>query len=444
MGGRVTRFLPDDPGPDFVWSVMRRAGAAFEKALTAVRVKVTSEVPGDDLDKDIHALRVSARRMDAASTLAVCIVQEQDVRPLNKSVRAARRCAGEVRDCAVQRELLSTLVVRDDHRASAAAAEAIAMLTERRAVAQRELENLPPVRLRKHLRRLKRALFGSRERPASGVLLRRVLARQVAAAGESGTDSAESMHMLRLRLKALRYTLELAGDAAPAAVRQCLEHLTEAQRRLGDANDVHQLAVVLQAWAQKLHESGDQRSERASELARGFERVGRARFAAAADWWAAAGREKAISPIIAWATQPDGVPSMVARTPAEGEPTLPDAFAPNPQRNLWLSGERIAAIDVGSNSIRLIAVELVDEQSWRVITEERAMTRLAHGVDASGMLSMESMAASVEAVGRFKATAERSAAAPSGRSRPPPCVRHRTVATSFRWSGTVREWNWRS
>lgn len=87
---------------------------------------------------------------------------------------------------------------------------------------------------------------------------------------------------------------------------------------------------------------------------------------------------------------------------------MPDAFAgPSTQRSLFLSGERVAAIDVGSNSVRLLAVELVDELTWRVLEEERAMTRLAHGLDATGVLAPEAMAASLEALVRFKATCDR-------------------------------------
>lgn len=94
--------------------------------------------------------------------------------------------------------------------------------------------------------------------------------------------------------------------------------------------------------------------------------------------------------------------------PAAPNRGMPDAFAgPSAQRSLFLSGERVAAIDVGSNSVRLLAVELVDELTWRVLEEERAMTRLAHGLDATGVLAPEAMAASLEALVRFKATCDR-------------------------------------
>ncbi|HYF14147.1 MAG TPA: Ppx/GppA phosphatase family protein [Phycisphaerales bacterium] len=67
------------------------------------------------------------------------------------------------------------------------------------------------------------------------------------------------------------------------------------------------------------------------------------------------------------------------------------------------AAKRLAVIDVGSNSIRLLVAEVLDESSWRVIREERAMTRLAHGLSRSGSIAPESMASSVEAISRFKA-----------------------------------------
>ena len=89
--------------------------------------------------------------------------------------------------------------------------------------------------------------------------------------------------------------------------------------------------------------------------------------------------------------------------PSAGILTAPSAS----QRNLWLSGQRLAVIDIGSNSIRLLAVELIDERSWRTLAEERAMTRLAQGMGKGGQLCAEAMARSVEAIGRFKAIAEK-------------------------------------
>jgi exopolyphosphatase/guanosine-5'-triphosphate,3'-diphosphate pyrophosphatase len=67
---------------------------------------------------------------------------------------------------------------------------------------------------------------------------------------------------------------------------------------------------------------------------------------------------------------------------------------------------RLAAIDIGTNSIRLVVVEVHKDGTYGVLDEERQMTRLGRGLYKSGKLSEESMARSLEALGRMKAIAE--------------------------------------
>jgi exopolyphosphatase/guanosine-5'-triphosphate,3'-diphosphate pyrophosphatase len=75
-----------------------------------------------------------------------------------------------------------------------------------------------------------------------------------------------------------------------------------------------------------------------------------------------------------------------------------------------LTGRRLAVIDIGSNSIRLLVVELLDSSHWKVLHEERSMTRLAHGLSETGAIAPDSLARSVEAVVRFKAMADKQGA----------------------------------
>lgn len=67
---------------------------------------------------------------------------------------------------------------------------------------------------------------------------------------------------------------------------------------------------------------------------------------------------------------------------------------------------RLAAIDIGSNSIRLVVAEADGEQGYRVLDEEREMTRLGKGLEETGRLLPESMEHSLEAIGKMKAIAE--------------------------------------
>ncbi len=76
---------------------------------------------------------------------------------------------------------------------------------------------------------------------------------------------------------------------------------------------------------------------------------------------------------------------------------MDNATSPNP---------RLAAIDVGTNSIRLVVAEVDGDGSYRVLDEEREMTRLGSGLDAHGRLADESMQKSLEAIGKMKAIAD--------------------------------------
>ena len=67
---------------------------------------------------------------------------------------------------------------------------------------------------------------------------------------------------------------------------------------------------------------------------------------------------------------------------------------------------RLAAIDIGTNTIRLVVVEVNKDGTYAVLDEERQMTRLGHRLYKSGKLAEESMARSLEALGRMKAIAE--------------------------------------
>lgn len=67
---------------------------------------------------------------------------------------------------------------------------------------------------------------------------------------------------------------------------------------------------------------------------------------------------------------------------------------------------KLAAIDVGTNSIRLVVAEVDGAASYRVLDEERAQTRLGEGLYRSGVLGEEPMQRSLEALDRMRALAE--------------------------------------
>ncbi|MFQ5890529.1 MAG: Ppx/GppA phosphatase family protein [Gemmatimonadota bacterium] len=67
---------------------------------------------------------------------------------------------------------------------------------------------------------------------------------------------------------------------------------------------------------------------------------------------------------------------------------------------------RLAALDVGTNSIRLVVAQVESGVSYRILREEREMTRLGERLSETARLSDPAMERSVEAIGRMKAIAD--------------------------------------
>jgi exopolyphosphatase/guanosine-5'-triphosphate,3'-diphosphate pyrophosphatase len=67
---------------------------------------------------------------------------------------------------------------------------------------------------------------------------------------------------------------------------------------------------------------------------------------------------------------------------------------------------RLAAIDVGTNTIRLIVAEVQDDDTYRILDEEREMVRLGEKLDRTGRLSDGAVERAIAAIGKMKAIAD--------------------------------------
>ena len=67
---------------------------------------------------------------------------------------------------------------------------------------------------------------------------------------------------------------------------------------------------------------------------------------------------------------------------------------------------RLAAIDVGTNTIRLIVAEVQDDDTYRILDEEREMVRLGEKLDRTGRLSDAAVERALAAIGKMKAIAD--------------------------------------
>ena len=62
---------------------------------------------------------------------------------------------------------------------------------------------------------------------------------------------------------------------------------------------------------------------------------------------------------------------------------------PADQKQIYLSADmagRLAGIDIGSNSVRLLVAEVSRGGTYRILDEEREPTRLAQSISAAGKL----------------------------------------------------------
>ena len=81
------------------------------------------------------------------------------------------------------------------------------------------------------------------------------------------------------------------------------------------------------------------------------------------------------------------------------------AAATTEDKQIFLSADmacRLAAIDIGSNSVRLLVAEALRGGTYRILDEEREPTRLGRSVSEKGQLDDESMGRTITALQTFK------------------------------------------
>ncbi|MCA1850345.1 MAG: Ppx/GppA family phosphatase, partial [Acidobacteria bacterium] len=67
---------------------------------------------------------------------------------------------------------------------------------------------------------------------------------------------------------------------------------------------------------------------------------------------------------------------------------------------------RLAAIDIGSNSIKLVVVEAASSDSFAVLAREKEVVRLGHDTLREGHLAPDAIGRAAASVGRFRSIAE--------------------------------------
>lgn len=336
--------------------------------------------------EDVHRLRVASRRALVALDLVDHHAPGAVPTRFRRRISRLRRAAGRVRDGDVQAALLARMLdaangeQRDEIRALLALldrtrAESLERLRDR-------LDRLRIRRLRRPAEKLQRRLdaIGDQECESLATLASRVLASEaerIRAAADANLRDPDRLHEFRLRVKHARDVLDLLRPGITCA-SGVLDSLREIQERLGTVQDARVLAEhldvapLLAARARALH-------------ARRMEDT--------LEWWAS----QDLGVLLERSLGVAGARALPVEP--ESRPMTPSAVAPD-------GPVRLAAIDVGSNSIRLVIAETRGRGRYRVLDDEREMARLATGLDTTGKLAGESITRAVAAVSRMRAIAK--------------------------------------
>ena len=218
---------------------LRDEGSELGHALAA---GISGDVRG------VHRARVASRRLSEALPVAGAILGK-NLDALRRQVRRLRRALGTVREIDVIRGVLAQ-EARDRSWPGALSDRIDARCVTRRDHAREELRRkisrFDALGLPRRIRAL--AADVERARPdarADALLASRLrtrakgLSRALAATGI--LYAPEALHALRIAVKKLRYSLELAREAARLPISATLRELKSAQEQLGALRDLQQL-----------------------------------------------------------------------------------------------------------------------------------------------------------------------------------------------------------
>ena len=332
-------------------------------------------------DGDIaHRLRTTSRRAEAALALLAAHADQRHVERAGRMLRRVRKAAGPVRACDVHLGVLAEFIERAPPELRRAAERARRLIERDRAVAAPALQAVAQRFPKRKVRRLARRLDDARGCPDAALRGAITGVRESSRAIELA-----ALHELRTRIKRLRYTLALVKPALDESTAQAESLLVELQEALGRVRDAHEIAERLARYAEH---SAEGAAEGLALLARRFALLRDARL-----------RETRM--VLEAAVE--NVLQAVCKVAVTPRPTAPPALA---GARPPAGAARLAAIDVGTNSVRLMVVEAHGASAYRVLDDEKEITRLGAGLERTGAMSRAAIAATVNAVDRFRRIAE--------------------------------------
>jgi len=228
-------------------------GVAARISIAAALETMTHELQAARAGKirGVHQVRVATRRLRAALELFHDALPRRAALALTEDLAELARAVGPVRDLDVLAEAIAQRGRKIDAALEPAVATILRHVRERRSASHAllvaALDGSGTRRLTERLALLARG-HGGATAPMSAVAadLVRPLAQKVARAGRGVDVSATpaALHRLRIKVKRLRYALEVLDGLGADAARKLARRLAALQRLLGDQRD----ATNQRAW----------------------------------------------------------------------------------------------------------------------------------------------------------------------------------------------------
>lgn len=407
----------------------------------------------DDPVKAIHQLRVSTRRAGSALAIFSDAVADKPLRKAKKTLKALRRAAGAARDCDVHHALFSAIDDATLNDEELAARDAVlAVLDAEREIASENLREVARVidasEVRARRERVTRSLRKASipedvtlADAASDALP--CLIGEVRDCAESHQGEPAKLHQLRIACKQLRYATEVFAPCfGDDFATDLYPRLKDTQDHLGVINDAHLARLRLERILldlTELEERGEtddhadslmiERGLR-SLIGRYAEQEERSRVEFLA-WWESVHGGDFLAPFERLVPPPTprlrsctdsnsaavDVPTQTLASAPESEPAHahngvhrwsdeqmePEMEATPSSR---FGARRLAAIDVGTNSIRVIVAEAFADGQYRVLDDEKEIARIGTGMTETNRIDDASMERAVLAIDRQKRIAE--------------------------------------
>ena len=246
------RRLTLSPG-DTVADAARKAIAFGVESMTLNQ----AAAEGGDTES-LHQLRVASRRLRASIELFSGAIYAGQLKIFRRDIPWIAGQAGEVRECDVTSDLLRDRAAKIDPALAESIAPLFEALDARRKSQHAVLyEMLASKRFHALVAKMSRPAIkkvaGARTLGAAAAQLMRTIARSAMHFGASLDDHAPAaaFHKLRVRIKRLRYALEMLKVLGGKRHKKTLARLEELQETLGMYHDV----VVASAWLHRYAEA---------------------------------------------------------------------------------------------------------------------------------------------------------------------------------------------